>query len=482
MIGTRALQLGLFVIGEVGWLDAWSIALGWWIGPRDEPLLGLPTLLALVVAAAILTGAARRVSERALLAIALLGLIVAILLGFAVLDAARGNGTWAEVWQLWGSTSLGFRHLGVILVALVAWWRGIVAGRTRIDLDRVQSALRGQTIALIVLFVTNALAGSSGAPPASLIGGVLLVIFAGLVGMPLARLIDLRASERGRAGTLGVNQHWVAMLLGAVVGLLVAALALAAIVTFDRLDTLLQPIGAVANLLLLILLYAIGLPIAYVLSWLIGLIPKRGAPPRQMPVGGIQSVIQQLQHQQNAAPSSAWLEILKWGLFALVAVAVVLFLYRAASQYLEKQELEAVDETRDFVWSWDEVKSAVKEWILGWLGRRRPKVAASVSTANGVAGPGLPLDPRALYRELLRLGADRGRRREPSETPLEYERALTAVESFARSEAEVDAITLAYLQARYGEAAPEPRLVDEAREALEKVRGQIDQRVDRPGR
>lgn len=470
----RALQVALFLVGETGWLDAWSIGLGWWIDPGRGGLIGLPVLLAVLVGATLLTVAVFRQpgkDRRAALAIGALGVVVALLLGFAVLLGARGSGTWAQVGQLWSSTGLGFRHLGVVSLALLAWWRGIVAGRGRIDLYRVQSAVRGQSVALTALFVLNALVPSgSGAPPASLVGGVLLVIFAGFVGMPFARLLDLRRSERGRAGALGINRHWVLMLLGAVSGLLVVSLGLAAILTFDRIDQLLRPLGAVADLLLLIVLYVIGLPLAFVAQWLVGLIPKRNpAPMRTLPLNQIQRAIQQAQTHAHAGPPDLLTEVAKWSLLAMLVVVIVVFLARAAARYAEREASEEVEEARDFVWSWDEVKAALRAWLLGLLNRRRSPAAPGFAAMAPLA-PGVSLDPRALYRELLRLGAGYGRQRAPSETPLEYERALAGVAPLQGTEAEVDTITAVYLQARYGREEPDSDVVEEARRALDRLK------------
>src|SRR5713226_1759293 len=52
----RNLQLLLFLAGEVGWLAAWSVALGVWLGPSTgSSVVGVPSIAGLVVVAFLVT-------------------------------------------------------------------------------------------------------------------------------------------------------------------------------------------------------------------------------------------------------------------------------------------------------------------------------------------------------------------------------------------------------------------------------------------
>lgn len=478
----RDAQLALYLAGEAGWLYAWSVALGSWTDPTRGGLIGLPTLALLLLVAAVLTraiGQGRTLSRAVGVAVALLGVAVALFLGFGVLQAARGDQSWTQLWQVWSSTSLGFRHLGVIALALLVWWRGLAAGRARLDLYAVQSTARGQILALVALFVLNTFApAANAAPVGSLALAAMAVVFAGLVGMPFARVLDLRASERGRAGALGLNRQWLAMLLGAVAGLLLLALLLAAVLTFERVDQLLRPVGEVADLVLLVILYVVGIPLGFLLQVLLGLFQHlRLAPPGAMPLLQLQQTIQHMQNNQptHAGSSDTLLEILKWATLTLLLIGVVVALARAASRAMERLAADEVDETRDFVWSWDEMKAILRDWLLGLLSRRRRPAVTPPTAPLQAPGVGAILDARALYRELLRLGAGLGRRRAPSETPLEYERALVQVERLSPSGPEVDLITAAYTRARYAPEEPSPSEVEAARLALERLRDKANE-------
>jgi hypothetical protein len=158
---------------------------------------------------------------------------------------------------------------------------------------------------------------------------------------------------------------------------------------------------------------------------------------------------------------------------ALAIAGVVLFLLtRAARRYADSLQDDEVAEERDFVWSWAEFQSLVRDWLRRlWRRRaalRRPMMPTSPAPA--AADPALPRDPRALYREVLRLGARLGQARAPSETPREYEQELVRLDSLSQGEAEIKTLTSVYAAARYGDAPPADEQVAAAIEALAKLR------------
>src|SRR5262249_12950312 len=131
--------------------------------------------------------------------------------------------------------------------------------------------LRAAVGALAFLFVVNALAGSKHAAPSGpLIAATLVVLGAGLVGLPLARLVHL---DRGAAArdlaAPGINRPWLAMLLGTVALLLVLAVALALVFTFQRIDELTRLVGGPLDTLLGWIVYAIALPLGYLVEGMV---------------------------------------------------------------------------------------------------------------------------------------------------------------------------------------------------------------------
>src|SRR5215212_273868 len=100
----RQVQLGLGLGLEAGWLFAWSAVLGDALAAEGAtPLIGLPVLAALLVAATVATRlAVSRADEagRARLAVSSLGAVVALWLGAAALFGAAWPTDWTTVWEL----------------------------------------------------------------------------------------------------------------------------------------------------------------------------------------------------------------------------------------------------------------------------------------------------------------------------------------------------------------------------------------------
>src|SRR5262249_29459457 len=113
-------------------------------------------------------------------------------------------------------------------------------------------------------------------------------------------------------------------------------------------------------------------------------------------------------------------QILTVAVIALLAALVIWLLARAVNRRTERTTAEGVEEIREVVWSWAEIKSALTQWFADWWRRRRQ--SAAVLVRRGPPDPAEeshPMTPRELYQELLRLGDRAGQRRSPDETPNE---------------------------------------------------------------
>ena len=97
----------------------------------------------------------------------------------------------------------------------------------------------------------------------------------------------------------------------------------------------------------------------------------------------------------------------------------------------------------------------------------RRKAAARAGSGGG-PGEGHPGAARRIYREFQRWGAGRGRARRIGETPNRYQEALAALWPGVREAAA--RITAMYNQARYGPAPPGAEAVEDAREALARLK------------
>ncbi len=467
----RQVQVGLGLGLELGWLFASSAVLGSALAAEDAaPLLGLPVLAVLLIAATMATHlAAARDDEtgRARLAVSLLGLIIALWLGAFVLLGARWPADWTAVVQLVRSNGNGLRALETCGLALLAWWRGIVAGRARPSLDTAEGGLRLASGVLILLFLMQVFAPRDPRVLANLAEAVLLVISTGLLGLPLAAVQDQR--ERARfagAPVAGIDRSWVGLLFGGVGALLLIALLLAQSLSFERLDLLLAPLGQLVSDLTWAVIYPLGVGIGYLivgLIWLLRLIvhPNEGREPPQLPD---MSWLQKLKvEDQPDQPDGLLLPTL--GLIAgiAVAVALVLLLARAARRLSDWRLPDDVEEVRDSVWSWD----APRDSLLRRLRARFQRADVTTPLDHDPATPAGNV--RELYRRLLLLGAYRGRRRTPAETPDEYERALSATGLFSTGRDELRLLTELYAEVRYGATQPKLVTISAARAALEQL-------------
>ncbi len=481
----RQVQLGLVLAGEAAWLFAWSLALAYLIDPF-APYLPLDTLqLAVVLSGAAMAArlAAFMPSLRfARLLLALAGLAVSLALGSQALWTAATHIGWPAAWDAAWQGSLGLRVGAAVLLSVIAWLRGIAAGRSRLSSDSVEGAFRLGIIALAAgLLVHAATPARDAASTASLTLATLVLLISGLLGLPLARILD--TSERPAAPDeppLRVSGPWLAMLLAVVAVVLLLALTLVGVLSFERLDALFRPLAGPLERLAWFLLYAIALPVGMLIEFVVTFLRRflhtgqlQEAPQPLVPNWAEQ--LRQLQ-DQGAHPPAVLVLILQWALLALGAVLIGALIAAAVRRFAGFGTGDNVVEDRDFVWPWDELKAALLHWLRGLLRKPaggmlliHPRSLPSDSPARALR------DVRELYRELLRLGARLGRGRALDETPREYEQALISLEPLRPGTPEVHLLTQVYIQARY---APEPPPLDAltaARAALERLRMYADQ-------
>lgn len=476
----RQVQLGLVLAGEAAWLFAWSLALAYLIDP-SAPQLPLDAFqLALAVAGA--ATAARLATfvpslRLARLLLAQAGLAVSLVLGGQALWTAAAQSAWSVAWDAAWQGSLGLRAGAAVLLSVIAWLRGIAAGRSRLSLDSVEGAFRLGIIALAAgLLVYAATPARDAASAASLTAAALVLLISGLIGLPLARILD--TSERPSAPDeppLRVSGPWLAMLLAVVAAVLLLALTLANVLSFERLDTLFRPLAGPLERLAWFLLYVIALPVGMLIELVVTFLRRflHTGQPHEAPQPLVPNWAEQLRQlqDQGAHPPAVLVLLMQWALLALGAVLIGALIAAAVRRFAGFSTGDDVAEDRDFVWPWDELKAALLRWLRGLLRRPsgrmlliRPSHLPSDSPARVLR------DARELYRELLRLGARLGRGRAPDETPREYEQALSSLEPLQPGAPEVHLLTQVYIQARYAPQPPPSDALAAARDALERLR------------
>jgi hypothetical protein len=407
----------------------------------------------------------------------LLGLLAAVAVGAGAILATRPGLDWLAVpAELAGVP--GWRASLAMIVTVLIWWRGLAAGRAPLMMDTVEAGFRRAVIALVVLFLGNQVAPPSLAVAGeTLLGLALLALATGLMGLPLARIVEMREAASRREGpALPVSGSWLAM-LGGTIGLLVlATLLLTAVLTFERTDVVLNILAVPLSILLWLAVILIALPLAILLDRLITFLRQfmQPAPPQEQPEAapGLLEQLEALARGEALPPE--YLTWLRLAFAIMLALVVVWLLGRAIFKFTEWRTSDEVEEEREFILSWAGLRAILARRLRALAGRRSRRAPAAPAGAT----PDLALDqggsPRDLYRALLRLGARLGYRRNAAATPHEYERQLAKAPPLAGAQADLQRLTEVYIQARYGDTPPAPTAVVEARAALAELQTLAD--------
>lgn len=153
----------------------------------------------------------------------------------------------------------------------------------------------------------------------------------------------------------------------------------------------------------------------------------------------------------------------------VLAASVFLLLFGIALYYLlrprPRRATTPVAEDRSSLWSWRLFVTQVRQLLdLLAIRLRRARPAPSPGPDPVVTTSVVENDVRSLYRRLLLRAAAQGIRRPVSRTPREHAPYLAQVPGLPAGF--VARLTLAYRQVRYGEAAADATVVEDARREL----------------
>jgi len=114
--------------------------------------------------------------------------------------------------------------------------------------------------------------------------------------------------------------------------------------------------------------------------------------------------------------------------------------------------------------------------LLAWAGRLGTVILGLWRPRNRQPGPAASV--RRLYADMLRWGARSGFPRRSSQTPLEYQRTLSA--AFPAHTAEVTFITESYVRARYGGQSPTQAQLNELKESRRRLKHKARRTAKKP--
>ena len=465
---TRQLLPWLTVLMETLWVYPWMLfATRWETLSWDNPPLSLGSAVALALAAQVtsalgLAGNWTLNTVRTMVLPALAFLLFCITLLEIGSGLAFWTGQWVEHTGKHVSALLGGLGFGVLFM-----WRGISVGRDPTLFDGLYGRF---TIGLISLIFLGLLWGAVATEGElrrifSTIGVYVLGFFAtGLLAMGVSNLylIGGRVRRTGESFNL-FDRRWIVTLIGAVLVIALVALGLASAFSLQAVEFVAGLLGTAANAVVTAVLYAIIFPITYLSSgliWLVdfllGWIGGSGGTPPPPDLTLFQEIeTAASDNPERGFPRAAALAI-RWGLVALgIAIAVALLAFALFRRRRAAQETEDVEEYSEYFWTWSALKrdlfAILNALLRRFLRRRSPPapLASPPPSALVLEDSTHVFSIQEIYRGLLWEGRVAGVGRLASETPYEYGQRIAPYSEPATDE--LDAITQAYVSARYGE-------------------------------
>jgi hypothetical protein len=259
-----------------------------------------------------------------------------------------------------------------------------------------------------------------------------------------------------------VTRSWIVTAFGISGGVVVVALVLALLVSYDSVQALadaLQPVGNAIMTALSWLIEAFAfllfLLLNPVISWLHDQTQAVHPQPQPTPNPGAKPPVNPHAQPISGLPTE-WLIAGRWVLLALVIAVIVLVLLRVLRRFGEWNHPQEFEEERESLDGVSLLRRQLRDLARRILPRRRaPSASLEPLTAGSV---------RLLYREVLQAAAQAGYARAPAETPDEYAARLrteanvtaewTAFDAFDNDAGQaLHMLTEAYDVARYGQPA-----------------------------
>jgi hypothetical protein len=471
-----ALTVGLAAM-DLCWVYPWSTLLGQWSG-GSRPLLSGPSVFGIIFLGALTTQTfGRRAAARRSLRLAMASIGGLLAVGAVRLDQYPGGGIIAWLGPFAAALAGVFGQVSAPVLAfglgLYLWWRGARLGAQHPGYADVETAFRWGIGLLVAFGLVMALTTRPSLLPALEAQTTPFVVgffFSSLLTLALGRLESLRT----RRQALAVNTQWLGVLV-LVAGLVVlVALVLGQLASFNVLILITRPLFDLLGQMLLLVIYAVVIPLSYVIEWLIYLVLSLvrlnadQQPPQPPQASEVDDLLQRLFTQ--LVPPEVLVVVKAIAAAGLVLVGL-LIVARAVSRWRPSSaDADETSEERDSVFDANRLARVWLDW-LRHLFKRRARVAnPAEDIANNeplvADGTQQSRSVRALYRQVLRLGENVGARRALATTPLEHLPRLQ--QSLEPAEGLTD-LTEAYARARYAEIDDTPAKVAELGERVDRL-------------
>lgn len=433
--------------------------------PTRGEWMTLPTLLALLVFSTLLSqyGIFRMKSDTgAALLVSLGGLAAVIFALYLSVSSVR-----APLWDMRWLGALGndpAPSVVVLVVAIVLWRWGILAGRERVLYDvfafNFALGVMAFAVALALAFGTNVVS------PYELVLPLLFFFAIGLGTLALSSLQDARRYEGGRTGQqIALNRYWLGIVAAIIGALLLGGVLLTQLFVPDALagvlDWLTWMLRGVAQILFWVLV-VVTFVIFTILEFFARVFPPLQISSRAPDLQSPPSFIEQFKDVQTATsrPSAEVYAMLQVLAGVMLATGIVL-IFAWAFRRLRYVDEEAIEETRETIFSFDLVREQLAQLL------RRPRVESPRAPFVALTDTDARAQIRRTYQALLAWASAQGVPRAPGMTPYEYLRTLERELGVDRPA--LDLITHAYVQARYSDASVEMARAQEVARAWQRI-------------
>ena len=462
------------VLMESFWFYPWLLWLGVWdFFVQPGPAINLLSVIVLLVASLAITRVVTKQSWPLwLIRTVILGSGVVIMFLVLRIGHNAGYGIFDFGWYGFIGDKLAHffekPHPAVLAIPVMIylWWRGISLGRTTSQFKSIYTSfLIGMSALILLIILWSAGSGSNSfpGPGSELAVYVVGFFFFGLVSIAVGHLYMMHRAMPTEEAALTSIWRWLPMMLGVVGGMIVIGFVVGSLFSRDFIQTLKNAAGYVGDAFEQIIEW-IGVPLNWifegilaVLRWIVGML--RTNPPDQsenMTGGGPFDNIEVTNNQL----SPELVMIIKWVLIAIIIAAVIFFLARAISRYLDRRNQEQIEEIHESLWNAKDVGNDFRMFLKGLANRFRRKPKPGFPDDLFATKPGEKMDVRKIYRHLLREGKDSGIPRQKHETVTEYARRLEKY--IPAGTGQVDTITDYYTDVRYGDINLQEQKVDRA--------------------
>ena len=345
--------------------------------------------------------------------------------------------------------------LGSLLVVML-WWRGGWVASAENPVDELETSFKLGIMAVGLAAVVDIFGEAS----LNILPVMFLFFAAALAGLSIGHLLP--ASQQATEG-----KTWPKV-IGGVTAFVVVLGLLFSLLQKGVLPALSGPASVVLNGILTAILYAILIPVGYVVSWVVrgffAILPtsdEKGFPD-QIEAGSAQVELG-LVETADEVGKSLFVEVMGPVILAVIVLISLYLLSKAFRRWVRVRLVQA-EGTRDSVMEDADPTYDMARLLFNLI----PKRFKRAKRPQGLKLPEDEADVVEVFRvyfRLLTLAEDRGHPRPPHQTPDEYQGVLEQI--FPRDL--VRGATAAFVRACYGHHPASRQQIEEMRASLEQL-------------